>query len=139
MTTLRSLADHLADPANQGRLSDSSSTGTVGSIIVGAALRFFIRIEGDSITAAKYQVFNCPDQVPAASVLSEWVTGRSVDEAAAVELSDLLTAVDAQRLQFPFQIWAIEALHDAIEKFSGGASAQPEPISPKLCCVVVME
>ena len=129
-TSIRPYAEHLEQPSHQGRLAQATSTGTVGSIVVGAALRFFIRVEDDRISEAKYQVFNCAEQVPAASLLSEWVTGRSVDEAAAVDLDDLITVGQAERIAFPFMVWSIEALHDAIHKMSSGGAAALPAVAP---------
>lgn len=113
------LADHGRHPRNMGRLGDADAVGNVGSIVVGRALRFFIKLEGERIKQAKFQVFACPDMVATASLLTELVVDRSLDAAAALTVDDLAVAAGVDRHELPFHSWGLAALGDALAQQRG--------------------
>ncbi|TVR13930.1 MAG: hypothetical protein EA401_05620 [Planctomycetota bacterium] len=120
MTPLDQLYDHAQRPRNMGRMLDAHGTGNVGSIVSGRAMRWFLTMEGEHVAASKFQVFACQEQVAAASILSEWVVGKTVEECLQVRHDDLAASLGGlDRDQFPPQLWAVEALHDALAHISG--------------------
>ncbi|TVR44784.1 MAG: hypothetical protein EA402_06000 [Planctomycetota bacterium] len=120
MTPLDTYFDHAQRPRNMGRMLDAHGTGNVGSIVSGRALRFFMSVEGDRVAAAKFQVFACQEQVAAASVLSELVVGKSLEECRNLGHADIAAALGGlEPDQLPPQLWGLAGLKDAIAHLEG--------------------
>ena len=97
------LDDHIRRPRNVGKLLNASAVGDIGSIVVGDALRFYIGVADNRITQAKFQVFNCSDQIAAASLVTEVAAGRTLDEAERLGPNELCAHVgglDPARTRF---------------------------------------
>jgi NifU-like protein len=134
MSPVELLADHQAKPRNIGKLMNANATGDVGSIVVGDALRFYIQVKDERITAAKFQVFNCQDQVAAASLVSELAVGRTLDEAWALNPGDLAAhAGGLDPALLPVRLWAIEGLRSAIAAYRGEERDADVELDPLLC------
>ena len=134
MSPAELLADHQAKPRNIGKLMNANATGDVGSIVVGDALRFYIQVKDERITAAKFQVFNCQDQVGASSALSEMVVGLTLDEAEALGPAQVvahLAGVDPTQL--PARLWALEGLRSAIAAYRGEERDADVELEALLC------
>jgi NifU-like protein len=143
MTPVELLDDHARRPRNVGKLLNASAVGDVGSIVVGDALRFYITVDGAGkrISQAKFQVFNCTDQVGASSALTELVVGRSLEECrqlAAGEVARHLDGLDFARL--PAQLWAGIGLQAAIAAYLRESLEPDEELDPLLCrCFAIAE
>jgi NifU-like protein len=121
MTPLELLSDHAHRPRNIGKLPNASAIGDVGSIVAGDAMRWYIAVEQERIRAARFQVFNCSDQVAAASVVTELAMGRTVAEAQLLTAADIRTALGGLEIEhLPPQIWALEGLRTALAVYAGG-------------------
>lgn len=134
MSPTELLADHQAKPRNIGKLMNASATGDVGSIVVGDALRFYIQVKDDLITAAKFQVFNCQDQVGPSSAFTELAVGRSLTDAALLGPMDLchhLGELDVAVL--PPRLWAREGLRAAVAAYRGEEIDCDVELDPLLC------
>ena len=121
------LAEHARKPRNMGRLSEATAVGNVGSITVGRALRFFIHVDAGLITQAKFQVFACPEMIPTASLLTELVTGMSVNDARRLQREDIVKASEAGDLAVPLLPWSLEALQQAL-RLDAGEEAESPPV-----------
>jgi NifU-like protein len=143
MTPAELLDDHARRPRNVGKLLNASAVGDVGSIVVGDALRFYISVDGAGkrISQAKFQVFNCSDQVGASSALTELVVGRTVAEnryLGHAELARQLGGLDHTLL--PVQLWAVVGLQAAIGAYLGEGVEPDEELDPLLCrCFAIAE
>lgn len=139
MTPLDLLYDHAQRPRNMGRMLDAHATGNVGSIVSGRALRWFLTMDGEQVAAARFQVFACQEQVAAASILSEWVVGKTVEACLRVRHEDLAATIgDLDLDHFPPQLWAVEALHDALAHIAGSNGLIDDldtlgPAQPLIC------
>ncbi len=143
MTPAELLDDHARRPRNVGKLLNASAVGDIGSIVVGDALRFYISVDGAGkrITQAKFQVFNCSDQVGASSALTELVVGRALSECRQLghgELARHLGGLDHALL--PAQLWAVVGLQAAIAAYLGEVLEPDEELDPLLCrCFAIAE
>jgi NifU-like protein len=143
MTPAELLDDHARRPRNVGKLLNASAVGDVGSIVVGDALRFYISVDGAGkrISQAKFQVFNCTDQVGASSALTELVVGRPLAECRQLghgELARHLGGLDHALL--PAQLWAVVGLQAAIGAYLGEGLEPDEELDPLLCrCYAIAE
>lgn len=115
MDPAQALDDHRRRPRSVGKLAGADLVGDVGSIVVGDALRFYLKVADDVVTEARFQVFNASEQVAPSSVLTEVVRGRSLDQALALGVADLcdhLGGLDHTLL--PPRVWALDAMRSAI-------------------------
>ena len=134
MSPAELLADHQRTPRNIGKLLNANATGDVGSIVVGDALRFYIQIADERVTAAKFQVFNAGEQVATASALTELVVGRSLDEAHALLPADVCRHLGGLAFdQLPVRVWAIDALRAALDSYRGEEPDAHEEDEALLC------
>ena len=88
--------DHYNHPRNVGALDKSSpdvGTGVVGAPECGDVMKLQIQVEGDRIVDAKFKTFGCGAAIAASSLATEWLRGRSVDQA--MELKNTALAEDA--------------------------------------------
>lgn len=134
MTPAERLDDHQRKPRNVGKLLNASAVGDVGSIVVGDALRFYIGVSGGKITQAKFQVFNCADQVASSSAVTELVAGRTLAEAKTVgprEVCEHLGGLDHTAL--PPRLWAIDGLRAAIAAYESDDIDSDAELDPLLC------
>jgi NifU-like protein len=110
--------DHFLNPRNAGELSDATVVGEAGSLATGDALKLFLRVENDVITAARFQTFGNPGAIASASALTEMITGKPVDEAARItsaDISKFLDGLPEEKMSAP--VLAMEALENAYAKF----------------------
>lgn len=134
MTPADLLADHQAKPRNIGKLLNASAVGDVGSIVVGDALRFYIQVKDEVITAAKFQVFNGQDQVAASSALTELAVGKTLDQAALLSIPDLCAHFGGlDHVLLPPRPWALDGLRSAIAAYRGEDVETDEDLDPLLC------
>lgn len=107
--------EHFRHPRNAGSLEPCTSVGTAGSPESGRFVQLFLSLEGDRIRAARFKTYGCVPAIAAASLLAEWVEGRSIEEAStltAPELTNLLGGLPPRR-GFCAEL-AIEALRQAL-------------------------
>ena len=85
--------DTLANPQNQGEMNDADSVGTVGSPDCGDMLRMWLKFtEKDGkkvIDRASFQSFGCQTAIAVASMATEMLKGKTVDEAAQLDAHEL--------------------------------------------------
>ncbi len=139
MTPAERLDDHKRKPRHLGKLLNASAVGDVGSIVVGDALRFYLKIQRDDagterIESARFQVFNANDHLAAASVLCELLPGKSLAEAKALGIADLCTYLDdLDPTLLPAQPWALTGLASAIAAWERGELPSDHDLDPLLC------
>jgi nitrogen fixation NifU-like protein len=85
--------DHAQHPRNQGILEDANARGYNMNPVCGDVLALTLRIEGDHIAEARFQTEGCTASVATSSILTEIVTGMSLDEAAQLTHEDIADAV----------------------------------------------
>ncbi len=103
--------DHYQNPRNVGTLDKSKptvGTGLVGAPECGDVMRLQIEIEGGIIKDAKFKTFGCGSAIAASSLATEWLKGKTVDEAATVAWHPLgWEAVAYSEIEkFPSQVLA---------------------------------
>ena len=108
--------DHFLHPRHAGELPDASGEGWAGSPDSGRYMRIQVRLEGDCVAEGRFGTYGCAPAIAAGSVLCEWVSGRTIDEAMACTprfLLRILGWLPKHRLYCPEL--AVEALHTAIQ------------------------
>ena len=121
----KTFKDHIANPRNAGELPDANATGEETNPVCGDRLRLSLRVHDGVIEAVNFLAYGCPPTLVCGSMLTELLTGKTVDEAMLLTRTELVAAVGGlPSRKLHAAALAIEALHSAIEnKTSGGKPA----------------
>ena len=96
--------DHYENPRNVGRLDDADTnvgTGMVGAPACGDVMRLQIKVDGDGVIEdAKFKTYGCGSAIASSSLLTEWVKGRSLDDATQIRMNS-----DCRRSRFIARCW----------------------------------
>ena len=112
------LLDHFDHPRNNGPLDDANAIGYMTNPVCGDTLLLMLRIEGGRIEEARWQSDGCAASIAASSLLSELVTGRTLEEAAGITreaVAEELGGLPASKLHA--SVLAADALHRALEDY----------------------
>jgi nitrogen fixation NifU-like protein len=83
------IADHIANPRNIGELEAPSGVGDVTNEVCLDRIRLTVRLEDETLVDAKVKASGCPPTIAAASVLTELIIGRSVNELQTISRKDI--------------------------------------------------
>ena len=110
------LTDHIANPRNSGELPDANAIGESNNPVCGDRLRLSMRIKHGRVEAVRFLAYGCPPTLACGSVLTELITGKSLNEVDNITRNDLIEAVGGlpARKQHAAAL-AIETLRTAIE------------------------
>lgn len=110
--------DHYENPRNVGKMDESDSdvgTGMVGAPACGDVMRLQIRVEGDIIVDAKFKTYGCGSAIASSSLLTEWVKGRSLDEAQEIKNTEIAEELALPPVKIHCSVLAEDAIKAAIK------------------------
>lgn len=106
---------HLESPRNAGALADATAQGIATNPVCGDRLHLYIKVTADQIAAASFQVQGCPPSIAAGSVLTELITGLTLEEARALKPPDVTRVLGGlPRNKEHCAVLAIDALRAAL-------------------------
>ncbi|HKX30774.1 MAG TPA: iron-sulfur cluster assembly scaffold protein [Blastocatellia bacterium] len=109
--------EHLENPRHVGDMTDATARGDAVNPVCGDLLHLYLKIEDDRILRASYQVCGCPPSIAAGSVLTEMLTGLSLEAARQLTPQDITNALERlPRNKEHCSVLAIDALRAALEK-----------------------
>lgn len=132
----KKLLEHFENPRNVGSFDEDEEnvgTGIIGSPACGDVLKFQIKVdpETDRILDARFKTFGCGSAVASGSLISEWVKGKTLDEALQVQNRDIAAELELPPVKVHCSVMAREAIGAAIDDYrkrkSGEKSASDEP------------
>ena len=85
--------EHLAHPRNAGELADANAMADETNPICGDRLRLSLIVKKDRIEAARYLAYGCPPTLVCGSVLTELISGKTLNEVRQLTRADLLHAI----------------------------------------------
>ena len=113
--------DHYEHPRNVGVLDkDSASVGTgmVGAPACGDVLRLQIQVSDDGIIEdAKFKTYGCGSAIASSSLLTEWVKGKTLDEAKQIKNTDIAEELALPPVKVHCSVLAEDAIRAAISDF----------------------
>lgn len=114
--------DHYQNPKNVGTLDKSSSnvgTGLVGAPECGDVMRLQIQVDDATgmITDAKFKTFGCGSAIASSSLATEWLKGKSIDEALTVDNMDFVEELNLPPVKIHCSVLAEDAIKAAINDY----------------------
>src|SRR5438045_9042868 len=128
--------DHYNNPRNVGSLDKADpnvGTGMVGAPECGDVMKLQIRVNQQTgiIDDAKFKTFGCGSAIASSSLATEWLKGKTVDEALAIKNTDIVAELALPPVKIHCSVLAEDAIKAAISDYkkkqdeSKGAPAQP--------------
>ena len=111
---------HYENPQNVGKLDKNDptvGTGLVGAPACGDVLQLQIRVEDDIITDAKFKTYGCGSAIASSSLVTQWLKGKSLDEAAAIKNTDIAEELALPPVKIHCSILAEDAIKAALEDY----------------------
>ena len=121
MAYSKKLLDHYENPRNVGVLDKNDSqvgTGLVGAPACGDVMKLQIKVDAHGIiTEAKFKTFGCGSAIAASSLATEWVTGKSIDEATDITNGHIAEYLSLPPVKIHCSVLAEDAIKAAIADF----------------------
>jgi Fe-S cluster assembly scaffold IscU len=114
--------DHYQNPKNVGTLDKSQKnvgTGLVGAPECGDVMRLQIQVDEETgvITDAKFKTFGCGSAIASSSLATEWLKGKSVDEALTIDNMDIVEELNLPPVKIHCSVLAEDAIKSAINDY----------------------
>ncbi len=123
------LIDHYENPRNVGSLDKSDpdvGTGLVGAPACGDVMKLQIKVnEQGVIEDAKFKTFGCGSAIASSSLVTEWVKGKTVDEALTIKNTDVATELNLPPVKIHCSVLAEDAIKAAVADYQKKHGQQP--------------
>ena len=121
MAYSKELIDHYENPRNVGAMEDGDGdvgTGLVGAPACGDVMKLQIKVSADGIIEdAKFKTFGCGSAIASSSLVTEWVKGKSLDEAGDIKNTDIAEELALPPVKIHCSILAEDAIKAAIDDY----------------------
>ena len=117
--------DHYNNPRNMGSLPKDDKqvgTGIVGAPECGDVMKLQIKVENDVIVDAKFKTFGCGSAIASSSLATEWLKGRTVDEAYTIKNTDIVQELNLPPVKIHCSVLAEDAIKSALEDYKKKAA-----------------
>jgi nitrogen fixation NifU-like protein len=112
--------DHYENPRNVGSFDKTDvdvGTGMVGAPACGDVMKLQIKVEDGIITDAKFKTYGCGSAIASSSLVTEWVKGKTLDEAGAIKNSDIAEELALPPVKIHCSILAEDAIKAAVTDY----------------------
>ena len=124
--------DHYENPRNVGSLDKSDpnvGTGLVGAPACGDVMLLQLKITDEGIIEdARFKTFGCGSAIASSSLVSEWVKGKTVDEALTISNKDVARELALPPVKIHCSVLAEDAIKAAIDDFKKKRQARREAV-----------
>jgi len=111
--------DHYENPRNVGSMDKDDShigTGMVGAPACGDVMRLQIKVGTDGVIEdAKFKTYGCGSAIASSSLLTEWVKGKTLDEAGQIKNSEIADELELPPVKIHCSVLAEDAIKAAID------------------------
>ena len=115
--------DHYENPRNVGSFGKDEKnvgTGMVGAPACGDVMRLQIKVDDNGVIEdAVFKTYGCGSAIASSSLLTEWVKGKSLDEAKAIKNTDIAEELALPPVKIHCSVLAEDAINAAIEDYKG--------------------
>ena len=133
MTYSPKLIDHYENPRNIGSLDKNAEdvgTGIVGAPECGDVMKLQIRVnEQGVIEDAKFKTFGCGSAIASSSLATEWVKGKTIDEALEIKNTDIVNELSLPPVKIHCSVLAEDAIRAALKDYREKQASVPAPAS----------
>ena len=112
--------DHYENPRNAGSFpkdEENIGTGMVGAPACGDLMKLQIKVKDGIITDARFKTYGCGSAIASSSLVTEWVKGRTLDQAAALKNSEIAQELALPPVKIHCSILAEDAIRAAVEDY----------------------
>jgi Fe-S cluster assembly scaffold IscU len=113
--------DHYENPRNVGSMNKNDKdvgTGMVGAPACGDVMKLQIKVNDDGIIEdAKFKTYGCGSAIASSSLVTEWVKGRSVDDAETIKNTEIATELSLPPVKIHCSILAEDAIKAAVADY----------------------
>ena len=121
MAYSKKLVDHYENPRNVGSLDKDSQevgTGLVGAPACGDVMKLQIKVNDSGVIEdAKFKTFGCGSAIASSSLITEWVKGKSVDEASEIKNTQIANHLALPPVKIHCSVLAGDAIKAAISDY----------------------
>ena len=123
--------EHFENPGNVGSLDKNDpnvGTGLVGAPACGDVMRLQLKISDEGVIQdAKFKTFGCGSAIASSSLVTEWVKGKSMDDAMKITNKDIALELSLPPVKIHCSVLAEDAIKAAIEDFRAKRAARRAP------------
>ena len=122
MSYSKEVMEHYEKPRNVGSMdsrSKSIGTGLVGAPECGDVMKLQIEVKDNKIIDAKFKTFGCGSAIASSSLATEWVKGKSLDEAQYIKNTDIVEELSLPPVKIHCSVLAEDAIKAAIADYKG--------------------
>jgi len=112
--------DHYENPRNVGSFDKNDpdvGTGKVGAPACGDVMKLQIKVEDGIITDARFKTYGCGSAIASSSLVTEWVKGKTIDEAASIKNSQIAEELALPPVKIHCSILAEDAIKAAVDDY----------------------
>ena len=120
MSYSKEVIDHFNNPRNMGSFKKGEpeiGTGIVGAPECGDVMKLQIKVDSGRIIGAKFKTFGCGSAIAASSLATEWVKGKTLEQAAEIKNTDIAKELSLPPVKIHCSVLTEEAIKAAIEDF----------------------
>jgi len=114
------VVDHFNNPRNMGSFKkdeEGVGTGMVGAPECGDVMKLQIKVQNDTIVDAKFKTFGCGSAIASSSLATEWLKGKTVDQALAIKNTDIVAELSLPPVKIHCSVLAEDAIKAAIADY----------------------
>ena len=112
--------DHYNNPRNVGKMDITDSTvgtGMVGAPACGDVMKLQIKVKDGIIEDAMFKTYGCGSAIASSSLLTEWVKGKSLQEAKEIKNTEIVDALSLPPVKIHCSVLAEDAIKSAINDY----------------------
>jgi nitrogen fixation NifU-like protein len=113
--------DHYENPRNVGTFDKNDpdvGTGMVGAPACGDVMKLQLKVKDGIIEDAKFKTYGCGSAIASSSLVTEWVKGKTLDEAATIKNTDIAHELALPPVKIHCSVLAEDAIKAAIEDYN---------------------
>ena len=129
MSYSEKVIDHYKEPRHVGSFTkkeEGVGTGLVGAPECGDVMKLQIKVENNKIVDAKFKTFGCGSAIASSSLATEWVKGKSIDEAMAIQNTEIVKELSLPPVKIHCSVLAEDAIKAAISDYKNRKAVESQ-------------